>query len=307
MMSLRCIEALRSGVRRFSTLRSVQLVEVKHEFHDIIKWNKPADCPTWDVQRSCDTKPLGTVDPSTIRLEYRPFADIIERLPDDERRLFTVGMGKRKDIIDIITEDLINLTKRHKYDKTSPEYKVARLTCVIRNHQDIFTKNPRTAKGQMKAKCKEAIQKRRKYLTHLRNEDVKKFEWILPIIGVIFKPLPEIYEPLKRKTCLTKLTDIYCNAIRSKRLFDYKLELESQKLPFLEEKLATLQGIKSDEESMNLPCSVEADIEETLKRIDFLKNNFIEIKPEPQMELVKSFQVPDLLYRVGETKDSVRY
>jgi len=100
---------------------------------------------------------------------------------------------------------------------------------------------------------------------------------------------------------------MYCNAIRSKRLFDYKLELESQKLPFLEEKLATLRRIKADEDSMRLPCSVEEDIQETLERIGTLKNNPVEIKPVEQMELVPSYQVPDTLFWIGCTKDTVRY
>jgi len=149
-MSFRSIPYFgRNLIRQFSILRSNQSVDVKHEFHDIIKWNKPSRLTIWDPQKSCDTKSLKKIEPNTLRLEYRPFTQAIERqvagllktsfigaeyntmvvifsfysLPEDERKLFTVGLGRRKDTLNVIMEDTTSLVKRHKYDKESPEYK----------------------------------------------------------------------------------------------------------------------------------------------------------------------------------------
>ncbi len=74
---------------------------------------------------------------------------------------------------------------------------------------------------------------------------------------------------------------MYCNSIKEKRLHEYKEELEAQKIPFLERKLATLRKIKEDEDWMRVPCSVEEDILETVKRLDALQNNYMEINPLP--------------------------
>jgi hypothetical protein len=67
------------GLRRLSTLRSVQYIHVQHEFHEVIKWNKPEKLVVWDVQRSCDLKGLPKIDPKWLKLEYRPFADVIDK------------------------------------------------------------------------------------------------------------------------------------------------------------------------------------------------------------------------------------
>jgi len=250
---------------------------------------------------------LPKLPPNTLQLKYRPFRETIDQLADDDRKLFTVALGSRKDTTEVIMEDTTALTKRHKYDAESPEYKVARFTVQIRNFQSMFQANPKSCRGQNKSRCKEFIEKRHKYLTILKNQDIKKFEWVLQLLGIMFKPLPEVHEQIGRKRSLEKLTYIYCAAIRSKKMLDYKLELESQKIPFLEEKLATLRQIKADEESMRLPCSVDEEILDTIKRIETLKNNPVEIKPVEQTELVPTHHVPDSLYVIGETKTSIRY
>jgi hypothetical protein len=66
------------------------------------------------------------------------------------------------------------------------------------------------------------------------------------------------------------LVRMLCNEISEKKMKEYKDLLESEKIPFLKIKLDTLNQIKSDEESINIECSVETDIIETKKMLDSL-------------------------------------
>jgi hypothetical protein len=100
---------------------------------------------------------------------------------------------------------------------------------------------------------------------------------------------------VERKKSMRKLTDMYCESIRKARMDGYKAVLESQKIPFLEEKLATLQHIKSEEEYMKIPSSVDEDIEKTEKQLEKLKNSHIVLEPVPEnQKLVDSQQPADI-------------
>lgn len=48
-----------------------------HEFHKIIKFVRPDKLVPWDPRRSCDLKPLDPIDPTWLKYDFRPFADII--------------------------------------------------------------------------------------------------------------------------------------------------------------------------------------------------------------------------------------
>lgn len=78
------------------------------------------------------------------------------------------------------------------------------------------------------------------------------------------------------------LTEMYCEAMKRKKLNAYKDELDTQKIPFLEEKLATLQRIKADEDSMRIPCSVEDDIAKTIKQLENVKMSHLVLEPVPE-------------------------
>jgi hypothetical protein len=120
----------------------VKPIHVNHEFHKVIKWAKPEYIKPWHPQRSCDLIPLPKIDLNWLKLEFRPFADIIDklvdnnyifkgvntkmrvfyRLPEEHRKLFTVGYGHRRDGIAIIMDDTLKLVKEHIYDKKSLEF-----------------------------------------------------------------------------------------------------------------------------------------------------------------------------------------
>jgi hypothetical protein len=101
----------------------------------------------------------------------------------------------------------------------------------------------------------------------MRLYDYKRFEWVIQVLGILYKQNPISYPRIKRKECFTKLTDMYCEEIIQKKMEFYKAELEGQKVPFLQEKLETLNKIKEDEESMKIPCSVQEEIDITTRRL----------------------------------------
>jgi len=211
------------------------VVHVAHEIHAIIQWVPPIEMLKWEPQRTCDLKPLPKIDLNWIKLEYRPFADQIENLPEHERKLFTVALGTRKDGVKIIMENTLSKIRRHKYDRTSIETTIAVFTIKIRNYQYLMGLEPRTTRAASSQKrfLNYIIDKRKKYLSQLRAQDYKRFEWVIQILSLLYKPRPIVLPRLKRKECFSTLTDMYCEDIINKKMEFYKAELEGQKNPIL--------------------------------------------------------------------------
>jgi hypothetical protein len=113
-------------------------VHVAHEIHGIIQWVPPEKLKFWEPQRTCDLRPLAKIDPNWLKLEYRPFADKIENLPEYHKKLFTVALANRRAGVDVIMENTLSKIRRHKYDSTSLEVTIAVFTIKIRNYQYIL-------------------------------------------------------------------------------------------------------------------------------------------------------------------------
>jgi len=250
-------------------------VPITHDFHKIIKWVPPEELRHWHPIRTCDLQPLPKPDPNALKLEYRPFADVIEKLPEDHRKLFTVEYGNRKDGVDVILEDTLSLVRCHLFESQchnkSLPHKIAWSTIRIRSFQEAFTNDPYAKRSGIRRKnCKELIDKRKKWLRKLRKSDYKCFEWILEVLGIIFKPDAKSVR-IQRNASIDLMVNMLCNEIREKKMKAYKDLLESEKIPFLEMKLDTLHQIKADEDSINIQCSVQEDIESTKIMLENLK------------------------------------
>jgi len=258
---------LLTSTRRISLYRKIVIKphEITHDFYKHLRWVQPEMLRPWHPQRSCDLRPLDKVDPTWLRLEYRPFADVLEKLPEEHKKLFTVQYGHRKDGIAIIKEETVSLVRRHVYDQGSPEFKVARYTVMIRDYQVKFaTDRAVMFCGRDRKKCKELIDKRKKWLRRIRERDYKLFEWIIELLGIIYKPVaPRV--KIERNASINALVNMFCNELREKKMNEYKAHLETEKVPFLEMKLETLKQIKEEEESINVVCSVDEEIEDTKK------------------------------------------
>lgn len=128
------------------------------------------------------------------------------------------------------------------------------MTANIRSLQELLEKFPRNKK--MQVQCKELIDKRKKFMRHLRRWDYKRFEWILERLDLVYKAYPSFYHWITRKESLVKLTDIHCENIRNERLAAYRKQLEDKQLGFLEQKLKNLEFIRQEQLDCELLVTV---------------------------------------------------
>lgn len=131
------------------------------------------------------------------------------------------------------------------------------MTISIRSMQEQLEKFPRNKRLQVN--CKELIDCRKKFLRHLRDWDYRRFEWILEKLDLIYKAYPSEYHWITRRESLTKLTALHCDRVRDQRLTDYRAQLESQQVAFLEQKLQNLQFIRDEQQQCAVPVTVSTE------------------------------------------------
>lgn len=144
------------------------------------------------------------------------------------------------------------------------------MTATIRAGQDAIELNPHNKK--MKQQVKEMIEKRKKFLKHLRRYDYKKFEWILEQLDLKYVPYPEKFHWIARKESMRTLTKQFCDNIKQTRLDSLKEELASQQLEFLEEKIKNLEFIRNEQIECKIPVTVSKE------KIDAVKEQYEELK-----------------------------
>lgn len=150
------------------------------------------------------------------------------------------------------------------------------MTANIRSLQEYLEKYPRNKKMQVVSK--ELIDKRKKFMRHLRKWDYKRFEWILEKLDLIYKAYPSYYHWITRKESLVKLTDIHCENIRNERLAAYRKQLEDEQIGFLERKLKNLEFIRQEQIDCSLPVTVTPEqIKEVRVKYEQLKSLRTEI------------------------------
>lgn len=249
---------------RCFTSTFLQTRGIKHTVN--IKWVRPEYVPSYKPEKSGDLEGLPPI-PETALGKYYALSEEIKNAPESVKTIFSVGYLGKKEYHNLVKKELIERVKRHKYDESTTESKIAGLTGHIRYLQDVMEKFPRNAK--MKQVVQELIDKRKKWLKYLRQYDYKKFEWLLEKLNLEYKAHPETYHKLSRKESLRKLTEMQCEEIRNKKLGDYRNLLESQQGPFLKKKLENLKLIRSEQIELQLPVTVtEQDIKTVEKQLN---------------------------------------
>lgn len=146
------------------------------------------------------------------------------------------------------------------------------MTGRIRYLQELVKNTNRN--GQTIKNLKELIEKRKKYLSKIRTEDYKLYEWILEKLDLEYKPQPHTFIMIARKEGLRQLTRSHCEDIREARLKEYRADLEAQQLPFLEEKLKNLEFIRKEQLELGVEVTVkQADVDKVRKQYQELKAN----------------------------------
>ncbi|XP_018578120.1 28S ribosomal protein S15, mitochondrial [Anoplophora glabripennis] len=241
-----------------------------------IKWVRPEKIPCHKPEKSGDLEGIPKIDKRQLILDFNNSKEL-KTADDNVRKLFMLEFAPRKYTNRYIIHKIVDKVRRHEFDVGSAEVKIAKWTGIIRALQEVLEEFPRNKK--LKVNLKELIDQRKKHLKYLRRWDYKKFEWLLENLNIIYKPTPTNIHPVTRKDSLRKLTQIYCDDIKEKRLDAYKLKLESEQPAFLEEKIRALQFIRDEQMECGIEVTVTQkeidDVKEQLKQLNNLsrKNN----------------------------------
>ncbi|CAG9863134.1 unnamed protein product [Phyllotreta striolata] len=234
-----------------------------------IKWVRPEKVPFYKPQNSGDLQSFPEINRKQFLLEFQNSKEL-QTADENVKKLFTLEFAPKKFTNKVFYKSMEQRVKRHEYDYSSIEVKLARWTGVIRAQQELIEKFPRNK--WLKIALKELIDKRTKHLRYLRRWDYKKFEWLLETLDLVYKPLPTEPFQVTRKDSLQRLTGIYVDNIKSQRLEKYRLQLESEQPAFLEEKIRNLQYIRDEQKA----CGVEVTV--TFEEIEQVKQKLEDLK-----------------------------
>lgn len=150
------------------------------------------------------------------------------------------------------------------------------MTAQIRSWQEAFEENQRHTK--LKTDLKELIERRKKFLKHLRRYDYKRFEYILEQLELKYVPAPNKFHWIARKDSMKTLTRKFCHGIKQERLDNYKHMLQAQQLEFLENKIKNLEFIRTEQIECKIPVTVTQD------QINEVKKQHSELKEQREAE-----------------------
>uniref|UniRef100_A0A182K6J0 Small ribosomal subunit protein uS15m n=1 Tax=Anopheles christyi TaxID=43041 RepID=A0A182K6J0_9DIPT len=234
-----------------------------------IKWVRPEKIPCYKPEKSGDLQPLPKFAGNELMKDYRDSKEL-ETANEHVRNLFTIQHNRRREMVENFKEDMVRKVYRHELDYGSIEAKLGLMTARIRSLQDFMEKFPR--QSVVKVQLKELIDKRKRFLRYLRRWDYRRFEYMLEKLDLVYKPYPTHFHWITRKDSLRKLTNIHCEQIKETRLEEYRRQLESQQLEFLENKLKTLEFIRKEQTECQVPVTVSSEeIKTVRKRYEELK------------------------------------
>ncbi|KFB35594.1 AGAP005615-PA-like protein [Anopheles sinensis] len=240
-----------------------------------IKWVRPEKIPCYKPQKSGDLQALPQYAGTELMKDFRDSKEL-ETANEHVRNLFTLEHNRRKEMVENFKEDMVRRVYRHELDYGSMEAKLGLMTARIRSLQEYMEKFPR--QSVVKVQLKELIDKRKRYLRYLRRWDYRRFEYVLEKLDLVYKPYPTHFHWITRKDSLRKLTTIHCDQIRDKRLDEYRRQLESEQLDFLEKKLKTLEFVRQEQIECRVPVTVTPEeIKAVRKRYDELKQKRAEL------------------------------
>ncbi|XP_053675254.1 28S ribosomal protein S15, mitochondrial [Anopheles nili] len=234
-----------------------------------IKWVRPEKIPCYKPEKSGDLQILPKFTGTELMKDYRESKEL-ETATEHVRNLFTLEHNRRREMVENFKDDMVRRVYRHELDYGSIEAKLGLMTARIRSLQEYMEKFPRQSK--VKVQVKELIDKRKRYLRYLRRWDYRRFEYILEKLDLVYKPYPTHFHWITRKDSLRKLTNIHCDQIKEARLEEYRKELESQQLDFLEKKLKNLEFIRQEQTECRVPITV------TSEHVKAVRNQYEQLK-----------------------------
>jgi len=252
----------------------------------LVKWNKPWRIETCNPSLSGDIGGLeffGEVDKTKPPLaldgskEFAAADAVVQKI-------LSLDFARHKDAIARIRQDVASSIRQHKLDVNSLEVKIAMLTITIRNYQRVLIEIYPYKNIPLKHDLTYKIALRRSLIAKLREQDYRKFEWLLEKLNITYKPVP-VYDHIEvsRKACIERLTDMWCDELKSHRLDLYKRSLQTKQPAFLKAKAEKLEHIMREEAELGLePTVTQADIDECLVRAAEIESRNEDLKDTPQ-------------------------
>uniref|UniRef100_A0A182PHJ5 Small ribosomal subunit protein uS15m n=1 Tax=Anopheles epiroticus TaxID=199890 RepID=A0A182PHJ5_9DIPT len=228
-----------------------------------IKWVRPEKIPCYKPEKSGDLQALPKFAGTELMKDYRDSKEL-ETANEHVRNLFTIQHNRRREMVENFKEDMVRRVYRHELDYGSIEAKLGLMTARIRSLQEYMEKFPR--QSVVKVQLKELIDKRKRFLRYLRRWDYRRFEYMLEKLDLVYKPYPTHFHWITRKDSLRKLTTQHCEQIKETRLEEYRRQLESQQLEFLENKLKTLEFIRKEQTECQVPVTVSSEEIKTVRK-----------------------------------------
>lgn len=233
-----------------------------------IKWTRPVKIPSIDPRQTGDLGIKVSVKSTDIKSYYQNSKEL-QDADEIVKKMFTLAFQPKKESRNLEREKVIGLVKRHVCDRGSAEVRIAAMTSEIQYLQKYMEKHPKNIKT--KVFLKELIDKRRKYLGHLRTWDYRRFEWLLEHLNLIYVAQPEVPGPVSRKNALRQLTKNYCDDIIQQKLNAFKAELKEQQKTFFAQKAKNLEYILEEEKKYGLePTVTQEQIDAARQRVEEL-------------------------------------
>ncbi|RZB39093.1 Ribosomal S15 domain containing protein [Asbolus verrucosus] len=240
-----------------------------------IKWVRPEKIPCYKPEKSGDLEGMVDIDKSKPQLMFRESQELATA-DETVKKLFSLEFAPRNKSTQVYFSEIAEKVKRHPYDVGSVELQIAKWTGIIRAFQELMERFPRDKR--LKVKLKELIDKRKKHLKYLRRWDYKRFEWLIEVLNLVYKPPPNKFHWITRKESLQKLTDKYCEGIREERLEAYKKMLQTEQPAFLQEKIQSLQFIQKEQQNCGVEVTVtDEEIEEVKKQLKKIEERKSEV------------------------------
>jgi len=249
-----------------------------------VKWERPVFIQTVNPKISGDVGGLQHFGIDNLDLT-QPKAGLeksknLQAASDDVKRVLSLEFARRRDLMDKLTQDVLKSVQRHPHDFSSDEVKITMKTIKIRNIQKYLIDLYPYKNQPIKHVLTHMISARRKQLGRLRENDYKKYEWLLEKLNLLYKPQPHDAPPgvtipkenIARKASIEKLTDLWCSELRRHRMKALQNKLQEQQPEFLIKKAEKLSFILNEEKELGLePTVTQAEIDGCIKKAEEIK------------------------------------
>jgi len=271
-----------------------------------VKWDRPVWVETVNPSISGDVGGLdhfglSSLDLSQPKSEFQK-SETLQTASEHVQKVLSLDFARRREIIDNLSQDVLKTVQRHPHDFSSLEVRITMDTIRIRNYQKILIDLYPYKNQPVKHILTHKITSRRKKLARLREQDYKKYEWLLEKLNILYKPMPHDApdgvvvpkENVARKASIEKLTDLWCSELKRHRFRAYERKLQAEQPDFLVKKAEKLKFIMEEEKELGLKATVtQAEIDDCLARADEIRKKIEDAEGNEEEYLIYKEEIAE--------------